>query len=130
MLVVFYNKLPWFVSELPEKDMKLHTLSCFRLLTILSRPLKAPDAMNKIFVVSTAMVSPLIFRELRSGTFTVVPSRIFRRPLEKQKNVNNDKLKKKYCNKYLAKINLLDPFSSNVAELMESWNTAYLIHFI
>ena len=21
VLVVFYNKLPWFVSELPEKDM-------------------------------------------------------------------------------------------------------------
>ena len=56
------------------------TLSCFLLPTILSKPLKAPDAINKILVVSTGMVSPRIFRELLSGTFTMVPSRILSNP--------------------------------------------------
>ena len=80
MSVVFYNKLCDLCLNYLKKMATFPTLSCFLLLTILSRPLKAPDAMNRMFVVSTAIVSPRIFLELRSGTLTVVPSSIFKRP--------------------------------------------------
>lgn len=45
-----------------------------------SKPLKAPEATNRMLVVSTATDSPRNFRELRSGTLTVVPSSIFNNP--------------------------------------------------
>ena len=57
------------------------TFSCFLLLTILSSPVKAPDATNKILVVSTDVLSPFILlRVALSVMLTVEPSRSFRRP--------------------------------------------------
>lgn len=56
------------------------TFSFFLLLIILSRPLKAPEATNRMFVVSTCTVSPRSFREFFSGTFTIVPSSNFNKP--------------------------------------------------
>ena len=57
-----------------------YTFSCFRLLTILSSPLNAPDATNRMLVVSTCTASPLNFLVLLSGTFTMVPSRSLSMP--------------------------------------------------
>lgn len=54
--------------------------SFFLLLMILSKPLKAPDATNRMFVVSTCTVSPWSFREFFSGTLTIVPSSSFNKP--------------------------------------------------
>lgn len=56
------------------------TFSFFLLLIILSRPLKAPEATKRMFVVSTCTVSPRSLREFFSGTFTIVPSSNFNRP--------------------------------------------------
>lgn len=56
------------------------TFSFFLLLMILSSPLKAPDATNKMFVVSTCTVSPLNFLEFFSGTLTIVPSNSLSKP--------------------------------------------------
>ena len=56
------------------------TFSFLRRLTILSSPLNAPDATNRMLVVSTATLSPRSLRELRSGTFTIVPSSNFSMP--------------------------------------------------
>ena len=44
------------------------TFSFLRCATIFSRPLKAPDAMNKMFAVLTGMFSPRDERDLFSGT--------------------------------------------------------------
>ena len=63
-----------------SSDLLWCTFSWFLLLIILSSPLKAPDATNKMFVVSTDTLSPRTLRELRSGTLTIVPSRIFNKP--------------------------------------------------
>ena len=71
-----------------EKSEKILTFSFFLLLTILSSPLKAPEPMNKIFVVSTWTVSPRIFRPtFFSGTFTTVPSRILSKPCMEKKTL-------------------------------------------
>lgn len=56
------------------------TFSFFLLLMMRSSPLKAPDATNRMFVVSTCTVSPLSFLEFFSGTLTIVPSRSLSSP--------------------------------------------------
>ena len=56
------------------------TFSFLLRLMILSRPLKAPDAMNRMLVVSTCTISPFNLREFLSGTLTTVPSNIFKKP--------------------------------------------------
>ena len=56
------------------------TFWCLRREMMRSMPLKAPDATNKMFVVSTATESPRSLRELRSGTLTIVPSSSFSIP--------------------------------------------------
>ena len=62
------------------------TFSFFLRLTILSRPLKAPDATNRMLVVSTGTLSPRSLRELRSGTLTMVPSNSFSMPCGQSPN--------------------------------------------
>ncbi len=57
-----------------------HTFWFLRFDTILSSPLKAPEATNRMLVVSTGTLSPLSLRELFSGTFTTVPSNNFSIP--------------------------------------------------
>lgn len=47
---------------------------------IRSSPLKAPDATNRMLVVSTCTVSPLNFLLFFSGTLTTVPSSSFSKP--------------------------------------------------
>lgn len=64
----------------PHQKVLQLTFSFFLLLMILSRPLKAPDATNRMLVVSTCTVSPLNFLEFFSGTFTIVPSSSFSKP--------------------------------------------------
>jgi len=56
------------------------TFSFFLRLMMRSRPLKAPEATNRMLVVSTCTVSPRSFREFFSGTLTMVPSSSFSRP--------------------------------------------------
>ncbi len=78
---------------------------------ILSSPLKAPDATNKMLVVSTCTVSPLNFLLFFSGTFMIVPSRSFSKPwtetreLQHSKSDHYDKLhnakKVEFCSGFL-----------------------------
>jgi len=58
----------------------VHTFWCLRREMMRSMPLNAPDATNSMLVVSTATLSPRSFRELRSGTLTIVPSSSFSIP--------------------------------------------------
>jgi len=64
-----------------------HTFSFFLLLMIRSSPLNAPDATNRMLVVSTCTVSPLSFLVFFSGTLTIVPSSSLSKPYK-----NNVKL--------------------------------------
>ncbi len=66
----------------------LITFSFFLLLMMRSRPLNAPDATNRMLVVSTWTVSPLSFLVFFSGTLIIVPSSSFSRPYEKQSNMS------------------------------------------
>lgn len=68
------------------------TFSFFLLLMILSSPLKAPDATNRMFVVSTCTVSPLSFLEFFSGTLTIVPSKSLSNPWQTRRKNNNTSL--------------------------------------
>ena len=87
MLHVLYMHI-YSLSKFPVQETKTHTLyhrapptfSLSLFPTILSSPVKAPEPMNSILVVSMGMVSPLIFLEFLSGTMTVVPSSILRSP--------------------------------------------------
>lgn len=60
----------------------MFTFSHFLMLMIRSRPLKAPEATNRMLVVSTWTVSPLSFLEFFSGTLMIVPSRSLSRPYQ------------------------------------------------
>ena len=61
----------------PAHHSRGRTFSFFLLLMTRSRPLKAPEATNRMLVVSTWTDSPRSFRgEFFSGTFTTVPSSI------------------------------------------------------
>ena len=74
---IFFCKVKkkWMTINLPRY------FSFFLRATILSRPLKAPEPTNKIFVVSTSTVfSFLLFRLFFSGHLTMVPSTIFNIP--------------------------------------------------
>ena len=63
-----------------QNTLKRFTFCCRRRPIMLSTPLKAPDATNKMLVVSIATVSPRVRRVLRSGTLTTVPSSSFNMP--------------------------------------------------
>lgn len=73
---ILYN----FKYALPYNPSEKLTFSFFLLLMILSKPLKAPDATKRMFVVSTCTVSPRNLREFFSGTLTIVPSSSFNNP--------------------------------------------------
>lgn len=68
-------------SEL-DNQIKMQTFLCFLRETTRSSPLKAPEAINRIWEVSTAklLASLLIFLKLFSGTLTIEPSNIFNSP--------------------------------------------------
>lgn len=78
----FWTKYTFTSNKSRETIAMKQTFSFFLLLIIRSSPLKAPDATNKMFVVSTCTVSPLSFLVFFSGTFTIVPSRSLSNPYQ------------------------------------------------
>lgn len=80
--MVDMNQIWFFKQKQGNYYFKTQTFSFFLLLIIRSSPLKAPDATNKMFVVSTCTVSPLSFLVFFSGTFTIVPSRSLSNPYQ------------------------------------------------
>ena len=105
------------------------TFSFFLLPMILSKPLNAPDDMNKTFVVSTATISPLTFRDL-SERWTQTT------------HVNNicilcTVLIVRYLTRHLYngsfkyfKKTLLYSFTSHISQMMKSRYTTYLVYFV
>lgn len=80
----FHKYFFFFIKHRSEACYTYLHLSCtfsfFLLAIILSSPLKAPEATNRMLVVSTWTLSPRSLREFFSGTFTIVPSSIFSIP--------------------------------------------------
>lgn len=109
------------------------TFSFFLLLMIRSSPLKAPDATNRMFVVSTCTVSPLSFLEFFSGTLTIVPSKSLSNPWQRGKvntwvnQYRGEKLHKIECWQFHCEINVYKQIVFRVT-WVEYWPAGLPLH--